>query len=208
MWGPNQGHINGEMRGSGVDLGVDTSTFTARDLAKLLGDVEPARFFLTTLDTLKPLNLDFRQFFTIPTLARESSPQEWENRIAELSAMSSRLGTEYKNLPPGQCFDPGRWKQKWGDVYMDLFSINGGYFNGFILNQWLFEAISTGKTGISFSDACQLCRSIRGRQKILHKRRTSHIYINMEMIVHARSLEPTVVGSPNPGIYAGSPAAF
>jgi hypothetical protein len=45
VWGPNQGHINGEMRGSGVDLGVDTSTFTAHDLAKLLGDVEPARFF-------------------------------------------------------------------------------------------------------------------------------------------------------------------
>lgn len=27
------------------------------------------------------------------------------------------------------------------------------------------------------------------------------------MIVHARSLEPTVVGSPNPEFYAGSPAA-
>ena len=57
LWGENQtGHVisrHGEMKGSRVDLGVDTSTFTAH--CKIPGDFEPARFF--NLDTLKPLNI-------------------------------------------------------------------------------------------------------------------------------------------------------
>ena len=81
---------------------------------------------------------------------------------------------------------------------MDLSSING-----------FLRLFQRGKRASHF----QTLASCVGVSEVDRKYYTKgghpiYIYINMEMIVHARSLEPTVVGSPNPGIYAGSPAAF